>query len=103
MKHVWGLLLAVAGPIGWGWAAEGGHFERRVAPLLRQRCLSCHNADRKRGGLDLTSRAGLLRGGADGPVVAPGKPGQSRLLEMVSGAKPAMPRSGKKLTADEVA
>jgi hypothetical protein len=73
-----------------------------VAPLLRQCCLSCHDGHKKRGGLDLSTRAGLLAGGDSGPAVVPGKASTSLLLDKIRGPAPAMPRQGPKLTADEV-
>ncbi|MEZ6055822.1 MAG: DUF1553 domain-containing protein [Planctomycetaceae bacterium] len=48
-------------------------FEREVAPLLAQRCLSCHQGEESKGGLDLSTQAGALRGGESGPAVVPGK------------------------------
>src|SRR5579872_3062577 len=83
-------------------AADAGLF-RRVAPLLQRRCLGCHNADKKRGGLDMTTRAALLRGGENGPVVKPGSAAGSRLLDMVRGPKAKMPREGAKLNAAALA
>ena len=58
------------------------HFEKSVRPLLVGHCLSCHGGDAKapKGGLNLTSRAGLLAGGDSGPAVVPGDPERSPLL-----------------------
>src|SRR5262245_45642410 len=78
-------------------------FRGQVAPLLEKRCLGCHDGAKKRGGLDLSTRAGALAGGDSGPALVPGSAARSRLVEFVSGAKPRMPRSGAKLTAEEVA
>jgi hypothetical protein len=50
-------------------AAEAPDFDRTVAPLLASRCLECHNPADKKGKLDLTTEAGLLRGGENGLVV----------------------------------
>jgi Protein of unknown function (DUF1553)/Protein of unknown function (DUF1549)/Planctomycete cytochrome C/F5/8 type C domain len=84
-------------------AGEPALFSERVAPLLRQRCASCHNPTKKRGGLDLTTRERLLAGGDTGPAVKPGLSADSLLLQMVAGAEAKMPKKGPKLTADEVA
>ncbi|MFM9068333.1 MAG: hypothetical protein ACKOUR_13525, partial [Planctomycetota bacterium] len=35
-------------------------FDRDIAPLLARRCLECHDANEKKGGLDLTRRATAL-------------------------------------------
>jgi mono/diheme cytochrome c family protein len=84
-------------------ADDADHFAGRVAPVLRQRCVQCHNARRARGGLDLTTRAGLLQGGARGAVVVPGNAAGSRLVQLVSGPEPRMPKQGAHLTSEEVA
>jgi Protein of unknown function (DUF1549)/Protein of unknown function (DUF1553)/Planctomycete cytochrome C len=78
-------------------------FRQRIAPILEGRCLGCHDAKGKRGGLDLSSRAGLLAGGDEGAVVVPGQAAKSRLLKFVSGPTPRMPRTGAKLSDAEVA
>src|SRR6266436_6784921 len=51
-------------------------FEMRVRPVLARSCLTCHAATHM-GGLDMTSRDGLLKGGNSGPAVVPGEPEQS--------------------------
>ena len=56
-------------------------FAEQVEPILKAHCFKCHGGDEKiRGGLRLTSRADLLRGGDLGPAVDLEKPDQSRLL-----------------------
>jgi WD40 repeat protein len=51
--------------------------------LLKKHCLACHNPEKKKGGLVMTTRQALLKGGDNGPVVAPGKPGESSLTQVV--------------------
>jgi hypothetical protein len=94
------LLLSLAAPAR---GADPTLFTERVAPLLRQRCASCHNPQKKRGGLDLSTRERLLEGGDQGAALTPGDAAKSLLIEQVSGAEPKMPRQGAKLTPDEVA
>ena len=48
-----------------------------------------------KGGLDLTTAKGLAAGADGNPVVVPGKPDESRLIDVVSGDKPEMPKNGK--------
>jgi len=45
----------------------------------------------------------MLKGGAHGPAIVPGKPDESLLLRLVSGSVPRMPREGEPLTAQQVA
>ncbi|MEO8497169.1 MAG: c-type cytochrome domain-containing protein, partial [Planctomycetota bacterium] len=40
-----------------------------VQPLLRAKCFSCHNPDKKSGDLDLTNYGSLMTGGGSGEVV----------------------------------
>ena len=76
-------------------AEELAFFENRIRPLLAGRCHECHSAGAAtvRGGLLLDSRAGVRRGGDRGPVVVPGDPGSSLLMNAVrrSDADLAMP------------
>src|SRR5579862_8905439 len=45
-------------------------FDKKVQPILKARCLKCHGGEEKiNGGLKLTSRASLLKGGDQGPAV----------------------------------
>jgi hypothetical protein len=93
-----GLALVLGGgPV----QAEEDLFGGKVAPLLRRHCLACHGPERKRGGLDLSTRAGALAGGENGPVLVPGSADRSLLLRVVNGPAPRMPRTGPKLTDGE--
>ncbi len=76
-------------------------FERRIAPILSERCVACHNANKRSGGLDVTSRDSLLKGGDSGPAIVPGKSAESWLMDMVSGDEPEMPKNSKPLTAEQ--
>jgi cytochrome c553 len=105
---VW-TLLAVVAVAGRGQAqspASAEFFEKKVRPLLVTKCLECHGADPKKvkGGLRLTSRAELLKGGDSGPAVVPGVPARSRLITAVRYANDdlKMPPKGR-LTNSEIA
>src|SRR4051812_18917361 len=78
-------LVTLSAPVQAQSPASAEFFEKKVRPLLVARCLECHGADPKkvRGGLRLTSRAELLKGGESGPAVVPGEPNKSRLLKAV--------------------
>jgi hypothetical protein len=58
------------------------HFEKKVRPLLLARCVACHGPEKSKGGLRLDA-AGIARGGDSGPVVVPGRPDESRLIQAV--------------------
>lgn len=69
--------------------ADDPSFEKDIEPLLRARCWKCHGDAVHLAKLNLQTREGLLT------VVVPGKPEQSRLYKMVTGAqKPTMPMDG---------
>src|SRR5262245_15288757 len=100
----WILLFSAATA---GLAAEPSSsefFETRVRPVLARTCLTCHAAARM-GGLDLTSRDGLLKGGDSGPAVAPGEPEKSLLIQAVSYThqRLRMPLQQPRLSDQEVA
>lgn len=78
---------------------DSAFFERRVRPVLAQRCYSCHSAaaGKKKGGLVLDGRSSILKGGASGPAVRPGRPEDSLLVQAIRHDDPSlqMPPSGK--------
>ncbi len=57
-------------------------FERRIRPVLVEKCHACHSSSAKslKGGLRVDTRTGLSRGGDSGPAVVPGKPDESLLI-----------------------
>ena len=60
--------------------------------LLKANCFACHNDEKKKGGLVLTTRQAMLRGGENGAVVVMGKAAASRLVQVMQpGADPHMP------------
>jgi hypothetical protein len=67
-------------------------FVDNALPVLRQRCGSCHNPDKKTAGLDVTSYAAIMRGGGSGEVIAPGDASASHLFRVVNhDDEPKMP------------
>jgi len=55
-------------------------YDKDVKPLLAQNCYSCHGPDVQQSGLRLDLRQNALRGGDYGPVIVPGKSGESKLI-----------------------
>src|SRR5687767_563422 len=79
--------------IGLGLTARGAEnglefFEKRVRPVLIERCYECHGEKKQKGGLRLDSAAAVAKGGDTGPAVIPGKPEESLLVEAISGHDP---------------
>jgi hypothetical protein len=58
-------------------------FEKQVRPVLVNRCQGCHGAKKQEGGLRLDSREALAAGIDGSPVLAPGDPEKSRLVQVV--------------------
>jgi cytochrome c len=77
-------------------------FEKDVMPIFKASCISCHKADKKKGKLDMSTYADLMKGGKQGNPVKPGDPAKSLLIEMVSGKEPEMPEKGDKLSEAQV-
>jgi len=81
-------------------------FNDVVEPIFENKCNSCHNPNKTKGGLRLTDEKALLKGGKDGKLFVAGQPQLSLLLQrihMPDGEKKHMPPSGKpQLTADEM-
>jgi hypothetical protein len=78
------------------WTTSAHAAEAPNAPeamrLLKSNCFSCHNDQKKKGGLVMTSRDSLLKGGDNGPAVDPNAPEKSALLEaLAADADPHMP------------
>ena len=83
--------------------ADDKFFREQVAPILESQCVRCHEGDKPKGGLSLVSAARFKQGGESGPIVVPGKPDESMLVDYISGGKPEMPKDAKPLSAKEVA
>jgi hypothetical protein len=83
--------------------AARADFEKDVALPIVKNCLGCHNGSEARGGLDLTRRDGLLKGGKGGLVVVPGNPDGSRLVERVAEGSMPPKKAGRPLPPGEVA
>lgn len=65
--------------------------EKDVLPII-QRCFQCHGEALQTGGLDLHTRAGMLKGGASGPAIVPANAEASLLYKRVIGqVQPRMP------------
>ncbi len=63
--------------------ARVAFYHEHVAPLLADRCLGCHGSNEPAAGIDLGSIASLLGGGSGRPIVVPGRPDDSLLIQAV--------------------
>jgi hypothetical protein len=59
-------------------------FEAKIRPVLVEHCYECHNSSGKaKAKLILDYKAGLLKGGSEGPSIVPGKPEESLILQTI--------------------
>ncbi len=58
-------------------------FEAKIRPVLVETCLRCHGDLKKSGALRIDSREALLKGGASGEAIVPGKPEESLLIRAI--------------------
>jgi hypothetical protein len=79
------------------------HFEKKVRPILVQRCYECHSGSAKRieGSLRIDHPTFLIQGGDSGPVIDKETLSQSLLLQAVRYGGLEMPPSGR-LPIEEV-
>ena len=86
-------------------AASPAFYGTRVQPIFQANCYRCHAGLNHRGGLVMSTRAGLMKGGHDGPVIVPGHPESSLLVKLIRHEGPPddpmpMPPKGKLSDAD---
>jgi hypothetical protein len=80
------------------------NFAEHIQPLLKAKCVKCHNQDTQRGGFALDTFASLMQGGGSGAVITAGNADGSRLFRLISGAEePKMPPSGDGFNPEELA
>ena len=72
--------------------------------VLETRCAGCHSSKHKQSGLDVTTRAMLVRGGDRGPAIEPGKGKDSFLYKVAAHtAEPHMPHKMPRLPDADIA
>jgi hypothetical protein len=78
-------------------------FDADVKPILKKHCTTCHNAERPRGDLDLTTFGGVTAGGITGKAVTPKKSDASPLYTMTAHLEdPKMPPNKPKIPQREI-
>src|SRR5258706_6146201 len=80
-------------------AADKVTYQDNILPLVEANCSKCHNEDKKKADLDLTSYQGALKGSGTGPVLLSGNPEGSKLWKALTHSEePYMPPSRPKLS-----
>jgi len=73
-------------------------YDDDLVPIFRNNCLKCHNSDKAKGDLDLSTYGNLMKGAGSGLIVVSGDPLSSRLFRAVTHAEePNMPPNSPKL------
>ena len=72
--------------------SDTAFFETKIRPILTKECLPCHSrkAGAVQGGLSMDTRAEMLMGASKGPLVVPGKPKDSLLIQVVKHLHPTL-------------
>lgn len=83
-------------------AQEKISYDDHILPLFEQTCLNCHNPDKTKGGLDLSTFAGAMKGGSSGKIVEPGDVSSTLINLVKQTAEPKMPPEGDKLSAPQI-
>ena len=81
-------------------------FLDMVLPMMENKCVSCHNDGKKKGGLKLDTYANMMKGGESGDVIVVGNANESELYNRITLPEDHddfMPSEGKRpLTDTEV-
>ncbi|MCM8530748.1 MAG: hypothetical protein NE330_06255, partial [Lentisphaeraceae bacterium] len=91
--------------IGLSQAAEKVTFEKHIRPLMKEHCFNCHNPDKSKAGLDLSSYDATLKGGSSGDIVKAGSPDTSLLYMTITHHEDAeaMPPKKPKMAEEKIA
>ena len=70
--------------IGMSVNAEKITFDKHIRPLMKEHCLNCHNPDKSKAGLDLSTFEATLKGGSSGEIIKAGAPDSSLLYMTIT-------------------
>ena len=88
-------LLSLSAPAA---SAEKITYDDHIYPVFESKCLNCHNPDKKKGDLDLSTYTGVLAGSSGGKIALAGDGVSSKLYTVtVHTEEPVMPPEGDKI------
>jgi hypothetical protein len=76
-------------------------FEKDILPILTANCAKCHAGSTPQAGLDVRTRAALVKGGKSGAVISPGSSATSLLYQRIESGQ--MPPGGPPLAKADLA
>ena len=78
-------------------------FTKQIKPIFKNQCYDCHTTNHAKGGLDMSTKAGLTKGGDTGKLFKAGKSAQSLLIKRLKGqGGPRMPKGEDALKESQV-
>lgn len=94
------LLILVTGASATAQApAKKINYQEHILPFFQDKCVACHNPDKKSSGVILNSYAKIMEGGSSGIIAKPGNPEGSSLYQVVAHkVEPFMPPKGPKVS-----
>jgi hypothetical protein len=78
---LFGLTPALAAQTADEKARVAEFFEKKIRPVLVESCQRCHGAKKQSADIRLDRRDTMMKGNDDGPIVVPGQPDKSRLIQ----------------------
>ncbi|MGV3767715.1 MAG: c-type cytochrome domain-containing protein [Chitinophagaceae bacterium] len=85
---------------------EANAYQDIIEPILQRKCTGCHNAGKKKGGLQLHTPELMMKGGKTGPALLAGDPEKSELIQRiqlpVSDEAHMAPKGKPQITAQEL-
>ena len=104
VMSVWAVIRAEPNAVQAGSQLPTIDYQQQVHTVLAAKCLICHSAERRSGGLSLAAYADVLEGGRSGAAIRPGNSAGSLLVQRITGeVTPAMPLQSSPLSAAEIA
>ena len=77
-------------------AQEKLNYDDHILPIFEKSCTNCHNPDKKKGDLDLTTYGGFLTGSSGGKIASAGDGSGSKIFTTATHSEePFMPPKGK--------
>jgi uncharacterized membrane protein len=58
-------------------------FDYLVEPILKNKCASCHNQSKKKGGLSFVDSLAIMKGGKNGDILIAGNASESEMIKRV--------------------